>query len=226
MPRQITEDLRIRARFDRIQAHRIVRRQSAKGVVRPRDFGASRRCFWSTSRPRASISARAAKSISACAPSPTRASAVLVSSSDGIELEGLCDRVLIFARGRIVHELTGVDGHRRGDHRGQSDGDRIARQPRARRAQERRWRDFAASDHFPALVLAVLTIVILGGTQALNGYFLSAFSIKSMLSFFSILTFLSMRAACDGAGRRHRPVDRTARRSVRRAGFVSGARRR
>ena len=35
-----------------------------------------------------------------------RGLAVLVSSSDGIELEGLCDRVLIFARGRIVHELT------------------------------------------------------------------------------------------------------------------------
>ena len=34
--------------------------------------------------------------------------AVLVASSDGIELEGLCDRVLIFARGRIVHELTGA----------------------------------------------------------------------------------------------------------------------
>ena len=34
--------------------------------------------------------------------------AVLVSSSDGIELEGLCDRVLIFARGRIVDELSGA----------------------------------------------------------------------------------------------------------------------
>ncbi len=41
------------------------------------------------------------------------------------------------------------------------------------------------------LVLAVLTVIILGGTQALNGYFLSPFSIKSMLSFFSILAFLS-----------------------------------
>ena len=40
-------------------------------------------------------------------------------------------------------------------------------------------------------MLAVLTLVILGGTQALNGYFLSPFSIKSILSFFSILTFLS-----------------------------------
>ena len=57
--------------------------------------------------------------------------------------------------------------------------------------QVRRWRDFAASDHFPAVVLAVLTVIILGGTQALNRYFLSPFSIKSILSFFSILTFLS-----------------------------------
>ena len=40
-------------------------------------------------------------------------------------------------------------------------------------------------------MLAILTIIILGGTQALNGYFLSAFSVKSMLTFFSILTFLS-----------------------------------
>ena len=40
-------------------------------------------------------------------------------------------------------------------------------------------------------MLAVLTIIILGGTQALNGYFLSPFSIKSILSFFSILTILS-----------------------------------
>ena len=40
-------------------------------------------------------------------------------------------------------------------------------------------------------MLAVLTAIILGGTQALNGYFLSPFSVKSMLSFFSILAFLS-----------------------------------
>ena len=40
-------------------------------------------------------------------------------------------------------------------------------------------------------MLAVLTLVILGGTQALNQYFLSPVSIKSMLSFLSILTFLS-----------------------------------
>jgi ribose transport system ATP-binding protein len=117
--------------------------------------------------------------------------AVLVSSADGIELAGLCDRVLIFARGRIVHELSGAEV----TDAAITEANLTATVSRTKKApagaEDRRWRDFYASDHFPALVLAVLTLVILGGTQALNGYFLSAFSIKSMLSFFSILAFLS-----------------------------------
>jgi len=120
-----------------------------------------------------------------------RGVAVLVSSSDGIELEGICDRVLIFARGRVVHELSGpavTDA-------AITEANLTATVSRASKAPvntgEQSWRDFAASDHFPALVLAVLTLIILGGTQALNGYFLSAFSIKSILSFLAILTFLS-----------------------------------
>ena len=116
---------------------------------------------------------------------------VLVSSSDGIELEGLCDRVLIFARGRIVHELTGaaVTDAAITEANLTTTVSRASEAPTA--ARDRRWSNFAASDHFPALVLAVLTIIILGGTQALNSYFLSPFSIKSILSFFSILAFLS-----------------------------------
>jgi ribose transport system ATP-binding protein len=117
--------------------------------------------------------------------------AVLVASSDGIELEGLCDRVLIFARGRIVHELTGAEV----TDAAITEANLTATVSRASKvsavAQVRRWREFAASDHFPALVLAILTAIILGGTQALNGYFLSPFSVKSILSFFSILAFLS-----------------------------------
>ena len=100
--------------------------------------------------------------------------AMLVSSSDGIELEGLCDRVLIFARGRIVHELSGAAV----TDAAITEANLTATVSRASKGSagkaDRRWRDFAASDHFPALLLAVLTLVILGGTQALNGYFLSA----------------------------------------------------
>jgi ribose transport system ATP-binding protein len=120
-----------------------------------------------------------------------RGVAVVVASSDGIALEGLCDRVLIFARGRIVHELKGADV----TDAAITEANLTATVSRASKAHSgagnRRWRDFLASDHFPALVLAVLTFVILGGTQALNSYFLSPISIKSILSFFSILGFLS-----------------------------------
>jgi ribose transport system ATP-binding protein len=119
-----------------------------------------------------------------------RGLAVLVSSSDGLELEGICDRVLIFARGRIVHELAGAAVTDAAITEANLTST-VSRASKALAAPDRRWREFLASDHFPALVLAVLTIIILGGTQALNGYFLSPFSIKSMLSFFSILAFLS-----------------------------------
>jgi ribose transport system ATP-binding protein len=116
---------------------------------------------------------------------------VLVSSSDGIELEGLCDRVLIFARGRIVHELSGGEV----TDAAITEANLTATVSRASesvaRVHIRSGHKFLSGDHFPALVLAVLTVIILGGTQALNGYFLSPFSIKSMLSFFSILAFLS-----------------------------------
>jgi len=120
-----------------------------------------------------------------------RGLAVLVSSSDGLELEGICDRVLIFARGRIVHELKGADV----TDAAITEANLTATVSRASEVPaaklDHRWRYFYASDHFPALLLAVLTAIILGGTHALNGYFLSAFSIKSLLSFFSILTFMS-----------------------------------
>jgi ribose transport system ATP-binding protein len=120
-----------------------------------------------------------------------RGLAVLVSSSDGIELEGLCDRVLIFARGRVVRALSGAEVSdaaiteanltatvsRAGSDRAAAGGEF--------------WHRLLASDHFPAIILAALTLVIVGGTQAMNGYFLSPISVKSMLSFLAILTFLS-----------------------------------
>jgi ribose transport system ATP-binding protein len=118
--------------------------------------------------------------------------AVLVSSSDGIELEGLCDRVLIFARGRVVRALEGADVTDASITEANLTAtvSRTADERTARRG--RGWRRLLASDHFPAIVLAVLTLIILGGTQAINGYFLSPINVKSMMAFVGILTFLSM----------------------------------
>jgi ribose transport system ATP-binding protein len=117
--------------------------------------------------------------------------AVAVQSSDGIELEGICDRVLIFARGHIVRELKGDEV----TDAAITEANLTATVSRVGdstvHATGHRWHKLLASDHFPAIVLAVLTVFILGGTQALNAYFLSPFSVKSILSFIAILTFLS-----------------------------------
>jgi ribose transport system ATP-binding protein len=117
--------------------------------------------------------------------------AVLVSSSDGIELEGICDRVLIFARGRIVRELTGDQVTDAAITEANLTATVSRADEKSLGAGNRRWHGILSSDHLPAAILAVLTLIILGGTQAMNGFFLSAFSIKSMLSFLGIVAFLS-----------------------------------
>lgn len=118
--------------------------------------------------------------------------AIVVCSSDGIELEGLCDRALIFARGQIVKELTGKDV----TDTSITEANLTATVSRAGRSasgqQDKRWREVLASDHFPALVLAALTAIILAGTAALNPFFLSGFNISSMLAFLAIVTFISI----------------------------------
>ena len=99
--------------------------------------------------------------------------------------------MLIFARGRIVNELAGAAV----TDAAITEANLTATVSRASAATAKRPHrsgyKFLSSDHFPALVLAALTAIIIGGTQALNGDSLSPVSIKSMLSFFSILAFLS-----------------------------------
>jgi ribose transport system ATP-binding protein len=118
--------------------------------------------------------------------------AVVVSSSDGIELEGLCDRVLIFARGHIVRELTGGEV----TDATITEANLTAKVSRKAGALgdtgSERWRRMLASDHFPALILAIVTGVIMGGTQIANPYFLSGDNIEEMLTFLAILAFISI----------------------------------
>jgi ribose transport system ATP-binding protein len=117
--------------------------------------------------------------------------AVVVCSSDGIELEGLCDRVLIFARGQIVKELTGDDVTDAAITEANLTAT-VSRSQRATKVQaDDRLRRVLATDHFPVAILAALTAIILGVTQSLNPYFLSAFNISTMLTFLAIVIFIS-----------------------------------
>jgi ribose transport system ATP-binding protein len=117
----------------------------------------------------------------------------VVSSSDGIELEGLCDRVSVFARGQIVKELEGeslTDG-------AITEANLTATVARAdgqvrRQKADEPWRRIMAADRFPAAVLAVLMAIVLFGTDAASEFFLSPFNIETMLTFLSILAFISI----------------------------------
>jgi ribose transport system ATP-binding protein len=118
--------------------------------------------------------------------------AVVVCSSDGIELEGLCDRVLIFARGHIVKELTGEDVTDASITEANLTATVSRSEGAARRAHaDDRWRRVLASDHFPVAILAGLIAIVLGVTQSLNPFFLSGFNVSTMLTFLSIVALIS-----------------------------------
>ncbi len=120
--------------------------------------------------------------------------AVVVSSADGIELEGLCDRVAVFARGQIVKELEGDSLTDEAITEANLTAT-VAREggpARARKGDEKPWRRIMAADWFPAAVLSVLTAIVLFGTDSVSEYFLSPFNIETMLTFLSILAFISI----------------------------------
>ena len=117
---------------------------------------------------------------------------VVVVASDGIELEGLCDRVAIFARGSMVRELRGADVTDTSITEANltATASRTGTETRQRTAAP--WRTLLAGDHFPAAVLAVLTAIILGGTQFFSPFFLTGLNVEGMLTFLAILTFVSI----------------------------------
>jgi ribose transport system ATP-binding protein len=122
--------------------------------------------------------------------------AIVVLSSDGVELEGLCDRVVIFADGRLVRELTGDDV----TDTVITEANMTALASRGAAAGPRReipWtRSLLSSDQFPGLVLIVLVAAVLFGTSTVNSFFISPFSIAGMLVLLSVLTFIAMGQLC------------------------------
>ena len=119
--------------------------------------------------------------------------AVVIAASDGVELEGLCDRVLVFARGSVSRELTGTDVTDTAITEANltTTAARDAG-PAALSGPATGIRKLLTGEHFPALVLALLTLAIAFGTNAANGYFLTGFNIGQMLFLLAILAMLSL----------------------------------
>lgn len=115
--------------------------------------------------------------------------AVIVLSSDGVELEGLCDRVLVFARGQVVAELTGEAVN---DDRitGASLTATVLRRD-AQGGPARTRHSFFRSDYFPILVLCAMIALVVGMTAAGNPYFLDASNVTNLLVLVSVLAMVS-----------------------------------
>jgi ribose transport system ATP-binding protein len=119
--------------------------------------------------------------------------AVVVLSSDAVELQGLCDRVLVFSRGQIVRQLEGDEINEENiiGAAVTSAGEHHQDLPlRARRVQ--RLRRFVSGDYLPSVVLAVLIVLVGALTQADNGRFLSSYELQALLLSASALAFVSL----------------------------------
>jgi len=119
---------------------------------------------------------------------------VLIVSSDGLELEGLCDRVIVFSRGTVVAELTGPEvsdeeiAKRIVTATSVRSGDRVpAREHTSRRDRGRR---FLSGDYFPSIVLTLVIVALAAYTDADNSRFLLPFNLSTLLVLVAALAFI------------------------------------
>ena len=128
---------------------------------------------------------------------------VVIVSSDTLELEGLCDRVIVLSRGHRVGELAGDDvteenigrlmitatAHRKIE----SGGGGTAG---ARMGWRMRVRQFAAGDYAPSVVLAILILALGAAAADYNIRFVSAFNIEKILLLTTALSFVGLGQMC------------------------------
>jgi len=122
---------------------------------------------------------------------------VIVNSSDAAGLEGLCDKVIVMSRGRVVATLTGDDvvearivseavsavTHHDAAHQ-------AARHDAGRSRSG--LRHFLQTDNAPAIPLAIVTVLLGLLVFSQNVNFLSAFNISNMLLLATALGFIAL----------------------------------
>jgi ribose transport system ATP-binding protein len=123
---------------------------------------------------------------------------VIVVSSDSLELEGLCDRIVVFSRGQIVGQLTD----------NQVSEEQIARsivtanthreeaaERRAETAGKPSWRNrlvsFARGDFAPSAILALVILLYGAYTYSQNELVTSAYNLNSLALLVSALAFIA-----------------------------------
>jgi ribose transport system ATP-binding protein len=125
---------------------------------------------------------------------------VIVCSSDALELEGLCDRIVVFSRGQVVEELTGSEVTEEGIARAivtaTTHREEQAMQARPAGANGKvslaqRLRDFTRGDYAPSVVLVVVILALGIYTYSENELVTTAFNIGSLLTLLAALAFIA-----------------------------------
>jgi ribose transport system ATP-binding protein len=116
--------------------------------------------------------------------------AVLLLSSDGIELEGLCDRVLIMSRGRIITELADGDVTENRIAHAALTSTAVRDRAEQRRTGSGRLRGWLRGDYSPAAVLAFVIALLGLVIGADNGAYFSTFNLGNILFSAAILVLV------------------------------------
>ena len=120
---------------------------------------------------------------------------VVVNSSDAAELEGLCDKVVVLSRGRVVETLAGADVTEArivsaavgaATHAGEAVGATRGK------AAGGGWRHFLQSDNAPAVPLTLVAVLLGLYIFAQNSNFLSAFNVANILQAATALGFIAL----------------------------------
>ncbi|MEO8668531.1 MAG: ATP-binding cassette domain-containing protein, partial [Bauldia sp.] len=117
--------------------------------------------------------------------------AVVVASSDTLELQGLCDRVLVFSRGQVIEEIEGEAVTERNITRATLTSTTL-RTGVARESGESTLERFRKGDYAPSVVLVVALLVL--GTYAAhsNAFYLTGSNFGNVLTLFTALAFIAM----------------------------------
>jgi ABC-type sugar transport system ATPase subunit/ribose/xylose/arabinose/galactoside ABC-type transport system permease subunit len=123
---------------------------------------------------------------------------VLIASSDSLELEGLCDRIVVFSRGTVVAELEDEGVSEEGiareivtanTHR-EEKAKKGRRAPSAADSRRSRLRSFAKGDFAPCAVLLAVIALFGAYTYGQNDLVLNAINVNSVLLLIAALAFI------------------------------------
>lgn len=131
-----------------------------------------------------------------------KGAAVIVLSSDGVELVGLCDRVLIMSRGKVVDELSGDAVTETAITRAALTATSVRSRTENSRSKQGKFRKWLRGDHSPSVVLAAIFVGLGIIVTSFDSSFISSFNINSILFMSAPLIFvgLSQQIVVMGSG--------------------------